>query len=366
LLIHVGNANVLHHTLLVYQKAIAFIISTDECAAVAAGAWYLVVQKSSSCWRASPNPSARNNAPTVHPLLVARRSSLLAGHSSPAPGRLTLLQAQKLTARSCLMRSKASVKGHPIHPALIPFPIAFLYGALIFDALGVVTDRTALWTTGGHLAIAGIIAGVIAALPGLIDYLYTVPPNSSGKTRATKHLTVNLSALALMAVAVTLRPESPLPPNLTALVLEAVAIALLTAGGWLGGTLVSRNQISVDHRYAKAGKWNEATIEASRSEAVVVATTGELEVNQMKLLHIDGARIVLARTETGWCAFDDHCTHRGGSLADGALICATVQCPWHGSQFDTRTGAVKAGPATDPISTYQVEESGGKVRLLVG
>lgn len=264
------------------------------------------------------------------------------------------------------MRSRASIKGHPIHPALIPFPFAFLYGALLFDIIGLAAGRPSLWITGGHLAAAGIIAAIVAAVPGLIDYVYTVPPNSTAKARATKHMAVNLGAVTLIAVALWLRPGGTLPPGVPTLALEGVAVALLTMGGWMGGTLVSRNQIGVDHRYAGAGKWKESNIEASRSEQVVVATAGELEVNQMKLLHIDGARIVLGRTESGWAAFDDHCTHRGGSLAGGAMICGTVQCPWHGSQFDVRSGAVKAGPAQEPITTYQVEEHDGKVRLVIG
>ena len=31
--------------------------------------------------------------------------------------------------------------------------------------------------------------------------------------------------------------------------------------------------------------------------------------------------------EKGYVAFSDYCTHKGASLADGALICGTVQCP---------------------------------------
>ena len=67
------------------------------------------------------------------------------------------------------MRSRASIKGHPIHPALIPFPFAFLVGALAFDAAGVVMDRPAFWTTGAYLAVAGVGAALVAAIPGFID-----------------------------------------------------------------------------------------------------------------------------------------------------------------------------------------------------
>jgi nitrite reductase/ring-hydroxylating ferredoxin subunit len=94
-----------------------------------------------------------------------------------------------------------------------------------------------------------------------------------------------------------------------------------------------------------------------------VAKEGELEVDQMKLLLVGDRRIVLARTEHGYAAFDDRCTHKGGPLADGALICGTVQCPWHGSQFDVHTGSVKAGPADEPMGTYKVDVANGEVRL---
>jgi nitrite reductase/ring-hydroxylating ferredoxin subunit len=86
----------------------------------------------------------------------------------------------------------------------------------------------------------------------------------------------------------------------------------------------------------------------------------------MKLLHLDGQRLVLARTDQGYVAFDDRCTHRGGSLAGGVMIAGVVQCPWHGSQFDCRTGNVRAGPAHDPVKSYGVREQDGKVLLTLG
>ena len=148
------------------------------------------------------------------------------------------------------------------------------------------------------------------------------------------------------------------------IILEVIAYALLSIGGWLGGTLVYRNQIGVDPRYAHAGKWKELYIDHNNSP-VEVAMADELKVNQMKLIHVQGKRIVLGKTEKGYVAFDDRCTHRGGSLAGGALICGTVQCPWHGSHFDVSTGAVKAGPAKESIKTYTVNEVDGKVILVL-
>jgi len=261
------------------------------------------------------------------------------------------------------MRSRASVNGHPIHPALIPFPLAFLLGAFAFDALGTLLRRPSWWATGGHLAVAGIAMGLLAAVAGFVDYRATVPPRSSGKRRATRHALLNASALILFLIATLLRGSDG--PATVSLVLEAVGAGMLGYGSWLGGTLVTRNQISVDHRYAGAGRWREQTL-ASSGGAVTVARRDELEVNQMKLVTIGDRRLVIGRTEDGYVAFDDRCTHRGGSLADGVMICGTVQCPWHGSQFDVRTGAVRAGPAKDPVACHPVEQVGDEIRVRVG
>jgi nitrite reductase/ring-hydroxylating ferredoxin subunit/uncharacterized membrane protein len=258
------------------------------------------------------------------------------------------------------VRSRASYKGHPIHPAIIPFPFAFLTGAFVFDAFGWIFSRPSWSTTGGHLAAAGVLSALVAAIPGAIDYLYSVPPKSSGKKRATQHLVINLSAVIAMAVAWLLRSAGTATPPLLAL--EFVAVTLLLYGSSMGGVLVTRNQISVDHRYADAGRWRETTIDGASSR-IAVAAAEELKPNQMKLLHLASRRIVLGRTETGYVAFDDRCTHRGGPLADGVMICGTVQCPWHGSQFDVQSGIVKAGPAREGIQTYRVEAKDGQVWL---
>jgi nitrite reductase/ring-hydroxylating ferredoxin subunit/uncharacterized membrane protein len=263
------------------------------------------------------------------------------------------------------MRSKAHFKGHPLHPMLIAFPIAFLYGGLVADAVGRAGGWPSVWTTGAYLSVAAVVSGLVAGVPGLIDYLSVVPPRSSGKRRATWHMVVNVSALACFALGWVFRDMDTLLPGWGTLLLEAAGVGLVTWGGWMGGILVYRNQIGVDHRYADAGKWAEQTVDAQPGQTVAVARADELRVGQMKLLHVGGRRIVLARTDDGYAAFDDRCSHRGGPLADGALICGTVQCPWHGSQFDAHDGAVRAGPAEQPIATYRVEEAGGEVRLTV-
>ncbi|RVU02691.1 DUF2231 domain-containing protein [Mucilaginibacter limnophilus] len=258
------------------------------------------------------------------------------------------------------MKSRASFKGHPLHPILVAFPIAFLIGAFVFDVLSVINDNESFWQTGKYLAIAGIVSALAAAVPGIIDYYAVVPPKSSGKKRATQHGLLNFTVVIFFAIALYIRSNSITP----VLILEGIGVVLLFVSGWLGGTLVYRNQIGVDPRYANAGKWKEAYFNQA-SGSIEVASADELKTDQMKLLHVAGKRIVLARTEKAYVAFDDRCTHRGASLAGGMMICGTVQCPWHGSQFDCTTGAVKAGPAKEGISTYTVNESSGKVYLVL-
>jgi nitrite reductase/ring-hydroxylating ferredoxin subunit/uncharacterized membrane protein len=259
------------------------------------------------------------------------------------------------------MKSKANIKGHPLHPILISFPIAFLIGTFLFEAIGVITGRGDMNHIAYYLEIAGIGFALLAAVPGFIDFVFTVPPASSGKRRAAKHGIINVTVVVIFAVAWFMRRQPGISVYLL-LALEALGVILLTIAGWLGGTLVYRNEIGIDLRYANAGKWKELTVRQG-SGAVEVGSSDELKVDQMKLIHTGSKRIVLARAESGYVAFDDHCTHRGGSLAGGTMICGTVQCPWHGTQFDVRTGQVKAGPGKESIKTYNVSEANGKVYL---
>ena len=85
----------------------------------------------------------------------------------------------------------------------------------------------------------------------------------------------------------------------------------------------------------------------------------------MKLLHVNGHRIVLARSGGAYFAFSDRCTHRGGSLAGGVMVGGAVHCLWHGSQFEAASGAVRCGPAGKPIRTFEVRQlDDGRLLLM--
>ena len=259
------------------------------------------------------------------------------------------------------MKSKASIDGHPIHTILVSFPIAFFAGTFICDIVFLFTGKLYLWHIGKAVNLAGIIMALAAAVPGFIDYLFTVPPASSAKSRAAKHGLLNVSVLILYTIAILMKQYGS--QRALIISLEAIGVLLLGIAGFMGGTLVYRNQIGVYNRYADKGTWRELYARKSAGR-IEVAFSDELKKDQMKLVHTHNKRIVIARTEEGYVAFSDRCTHKGGSLAGGVMICGTVQCPWHGSQFAVSTGAVKAGPASEKLAIYKVEEANGKIYLL--
>lgn len=250
------------------------------------------------------------------------------------------------------MRARARILSHPIHPILICFPLALWISGFLFDLLGADFNRAALWGAGFYATLGGVMGAVAAAIPGAIDLFSVVPPNSTGRKRGLQHAGLNVLALVVFSSIVWRRGGPEFRPDALSLFLSGVGVLLILFSGWLGGTLVYRNQIGVDHRYARAGKWREKKL-GGFDEAVGKAD--ELEDGQMMLVHVDGKRIVVGRCDEGFFAFSDHCTHRGGPLADGALIGCIVQCPWHGSQYDIRNGQVIAGPTKHKIETWKCE-----------
>jgi catalase len=92
--------------------------------------------------------------------------------------------------------------------------------------------------------------------------------------------------------------------------------------------------------------------------AVAVGSIGPGEV---KVVLTGESPISVANVGAALVAFDDLCTHRQCSLAQGVLDGQVITCPCHGSQFDVTTGEVVRGPAKEPLRTYQARWDGGRV-----
>ncbi len=97
-----------------------------------------------------------------------------------------------------------------------------------------------------------------------------------------------------------------------------------------------------------------------------VAKVGDLAVNSMKKVVLDGEEICLAHAEDGaFYALCDICTHEEYSLSDGELWGSDVECPAHGSRFNLLTGAVTGLPAVVPAKTYPVTVEGDDVYVEI-
>lgn len=142
------------------------------------------------------------------------------------------------------MKSAARFMDHPIHPMLIPYPFAFLSGAAAFDVAAAARGDEGLGRTASHLRNTGIACALAAAVPGLVDYVTTVPAGRPRNT-ATKHMLSNLSALGCFAGAALASRERG-RPTAASLALQIAGAVLLSVGGWLGGSLSYHHQIGVD------------------------------------------------------------------------------------------------------------------------
>jgi 3-phenylpropionate/trans-cinnamate dioxygenase ferredoxin component len=65
-------------------------------------------------------------------------------------------------------------------------------------------------------------------------------------------------------------------------------------------------------------------------------------------------------------AIDNICSHEYASLTKGFVEGTVVECPLHLAQFCLKTGQCLKGPATAPVTTFQVAEADGQVSVLIG
>ena len=98
---------------------------------------------------------------------------------------------------------------------------------------------------------------------------------------------------------------------------------------------------------------------------VKIADTKDIQPSCLKEVQVDGENICIVNVEGKYYAIGSICTHEGGPLADGTLEGYEVECPWHGSKFDVRTGEVTKTPATEPESTYVVKVEGNSILIVV-
>jgi len=145
------------------------------------------------------------------------------------------------------MESRAKLLGHPIHPMLIPFPLGLLGTAVLFDLIDLIGGGWySLSRAAFYMIAAGIIAGLLAAVFGAIDW-FVIPSDTRAKRIATLHGLGNVVIVVLFAIAWLVRNDDP-PKDASGLpiVLEVIGLLLALVTGWLGGELVDRLGMGVD------------------------------------------------------------------------------------------------------------------------
>jgi uncharacterized membrane protein len=141
-------------------------------------------------------------------------------------------------------RSTASIAGHPLHPMIVPFPIAFFVGAFVCDIAFWQTANSfwaaaSLWLLG-----AGLVMAALAAVVGLIDFLGE--PRIQALTGAWWHAGGNVIAVVISLCNWYLRytsGEAAIVP--TGLILSLIVVCILLFTGWKGWELVYRRRVGV-------------------------------------------------------------------------------------------------------------------------
>jgi uncharacterized membrane protein len=142
--------------------------------------------------------------------------------------------------------------GHPLHPPLTDATIGtytFATAAAILSKLGVAEHGLAqAWWLA---LLVGLAVTVPTALTGLLDWLMITWWSDLWKT-ATLHLSAMVTASVFFLLAAVFGHGSYLDRHITtgAFLLTLVGFVLLTAGGWLGGSVVFRYGMRVEKKEA--------------------------------------------------------------------------------------------------------------------
>jgi uncharacterized membrane protein len=141
-------------------------------------------------------------------------------------------------------KSTARIAGHPIHPMLVSFPIAFFAGTLACDLI-YVNNPDPFWLTATlYLLGAGVVMALVAAVFGFIDFL------GDGRIRAMTvawgHMLGNLLMVLLQAINWYRRYDmgEAAIPNL-GISLSVLSVLIMLVTGWLGWEMVYRRHVAV-------------------------------------------------------------------------------------------------------------------------
>ena len=149
------------------------------------------------------------------------------------------------------MASKASIGGHPVHPILIPFPIALWSTSFATDVAFYFFRNSSLILISKFMLAAGCLGAVAAAVPGIIDWLSIKDPGV--KRIANWHARLNIIALIVFAISLYLRLSTGAHWVNYSLripvLLSFLGVILISISGWLGGELAYKHGVGVSPQH---------------------------------------------------------------------------------------------------------------------
>ncbi len=287
-------------------------------------------------WRRSAYVELAVNRPTSHALQVV--AGRLESATALDPGakwirsRLSFLRHERV--RNLLSGSSL---GHPLHPLLTDVPIGCWGCTLLLDLTGQVDQSTAFLTG------VGIVFALPTALAGLSDWMDT---EDAEMRVGSVHAVGNLIGLSCFSISWIQRRRGHRGRAASLIGLAAIGVS-----GWLGGHLSYALGVGVDTNAFAVGpeEWTEARLRSERES--------------VRCVDVGGVRVAIAPLGEESYALADRCSHRGGPLSEGTVVKDCLECPWHMSRFNLRTGEVERGPASVPQPRYDVRESDSVVEI---
>lgn len=143
-----------------------------------------------------------------------------------------------------VLRSTATIARHPIHPMLVPFPIACFVGTLLTDIAYSLTANVMWARFSAWLITIGVIFAVLAAIAGAIDFFGNrlIRATSAGWPHVIGNVVVLILAILNMLIHTRDAWTSVVPWGL---VLSAITVLILLFTGWMGWTMVYREHVGI-------------------------------------------------------------------------------------------------------------------------
>lgn len=132
---------------------------------------------------------------------------------------------------------------HPLHPALVHFPIACWSLASFADLAGLFHGEP-VWSFAAALMAIGVIAALAAMATGLLEFIKLGPGHPAERV-AQRHMAWALAAWCCYATSLVLRVRGmqPIEPGGLSLAASALGFGSLAVAGWLGGQLVYSHRL---------------------------------------------------------------------------------------------------------------------------